>query len=226
MGLIAKDPGGNGYDPVEEGVFQAICYGIYDLGTQYSEKWNKSAHRVLITWEIPEQRIEVEKDGKKLSLPRAISKEYTLSLHAKAGLKKDLESWRGRTFTKEELSGFDLANILKANCMIQVLHSTRDDKTYANVSGIMPLMKGVERKAPENRTVLFSLADNNLIPEETPKWIADKIAAAKEYNNVPPKGLRAKENGNADSEDVPDWMKDAANAPLSDPGPVEDEIPF
>lgn len=223
MGLIAKDPGGNGYVPVEEGVFQAVCYGIYDLGTQYSEKWNKSAHRVLIVWEIPEQRIDIDRDDKTVNLPRAISKEYTLSLHAKAGLKKDLESWRGRTFTKEELSGFDLANILKANCMIQVLHTTKDDKTYANVVSIMPLMKGVEKKAPENPIVLFSLSDKKPIPETTPPWIATKIQAAAEWAGSPT-GLQAKASGNG--EDVPEWMKEACAAPMSEPGPVEEEIPF
>jgi hypothetical protein len=222
MGLIAKDPGGNGYDPVEPGVFQAVCYGIYDLGTQYSERWNKSAHRVLITWEIPEQRIEVEKDGKKLNLPRAISKEYTLSLHAKAGLKKDLESWRGRTFTKEELAGFDLSGILKANCMIQVLHTTRDDKTYANVSGIMPLMKGVKRKDPENKPVLFDLSDDGMIPDGTPKWVAEKIMAAKEWKG---EGLQGK-SGNEDDSTMPDWMKDAASQSPADPGPPEEDVPF
>lgn len=224
MGLVAKDPGGNGYDPVEEGVFQAICYGIYDLGTQYSEKWNKSAHRVLITWEIPEQRIEIEKDGQKCNLPRGISKEYTLSLHTKAALKKDLESWRGRTFSKEELAGFDLANILKANCMIQVLHTVRDDKTYANVAGIMPLMKGVEKRSPENQPVLFSLADKTPIPENTPKWVVEKIEAAKEWTGNG--GLQAKANGNGNDDEMPDWLKESANAPMSEPGPVEEEIPF
>lgn len=222
MALVAKDPGGNGYDPVEAGVFQAVCYGIYDLGTQYSERWNKSAHRVLIAWEIPEQRIEVEKDGKKLNLPRAISKEYTLSLHAKAGLKKDLESWRGRTFTKEELAGFDLANILKANCMIQVLHTTRDEKTYANVAGIMPLMKGAQRKDPETKPVIFDLSAGGMIPEGTPKWVAEKIMNAKEWTG---EGLQAK-SGNGDDSTMPDWMKDAASQSPAYPEPPEEDIPF
>jgi hypothetical protein len=224
MSLIAKDPGGTNYEPVPEGVFQAICYGIYDLGTQYNERWNKTAHRVIVAWEIPDSRIELEKDGKKLNLPRGISKEYTLSLHEKAALRKDLQNWRGRTFTKEELAGFDLANVLKANCMLQVLHATKDEKTYANVAAIMPLMKGVEKKAPENTPVLFSLSDKQPIPSSTPKWIVDKIQAAKEYTGGVA-GLQADNSGNGNDTEVPEWMKEAANAPLAEPGP-EEEIPF
>jgi len=135
MALTAKDPGGAGYTPPEEGVFQAVCYGLFDLGLQYSEKWDKTAHRVLLSWELPEQRMEIERDGKTLNLPRAISREYTLSLHKKAQLRKDLEAWRGRIFTAEELAGFDLQKILGSNCMIQVLHTKKDDKTYANITG-------------------------------------------------------------------------------------------
>jgi len=37
-----------------------------------------------------------------------ISKRYTMSLGEQSTLRKDLESWRGKKFTPEELQGFDL----------------------------------------------------------------------------------------------------------------------
>ena len=37
-----------------------------------------------------------------------LRKDYKNSLHEKAGLRKDLEAWRGRRFTDAELAGFDL----------------------------------------------------------------------------------------------------------------------
>jgi hypothetical protein len=221
MGLTAKDPGGTGYDPPSEGVFQAVCYGIYDLGNQFSEKWNKTAHRVLITWETPEQRIDVEKDGKTINLPRAISKEYTLSLHSKAQLRKDLETWRGRKFTKEELDGFDLQNILKANCMIQIMHSTKDGKTYANVAAIMPLMKNVPRLQPENPVKFFSFEDGRpVIPPDTPRWVIDKIENSNEWTGV------KSDNGDMGASEIPAWLKNQEQAALGDPPPVDEEIPF
>jgi hypothetical protein len=223
MSLTAKDPGGTSYEPIPEGVFQAVCYGIYDLGTQYNEKWNKTAHRVLITWETPENRIELEKDGKTVNLPRAISKEYTLSLHQKAQLKKDLENWRGRTFTKEELAGFDLQNILKANCMIQIIHTKKDDKTYANVSAIMPLMKQIAKLKPENPVKFFSFEDANpMIPADTPQWVIDKIQDAKEWT-----GEGKPDNGDAsDMPKTPAWLQQANDAPMAEPPPDDGEIPF
>jgi hypothetical protein len=218
MALTARDPGGNSYVPPEEGVFQAVCYGIYDIGTQYSEKWNKSAHRVIIAWEIPDARIELERDGKTINLPRGVSKEYTLSLHQKAQLRKDLETWRGRTFTKEELAGFDLSNILKANCMIQILHVKSNEKTYANVAAIMPIMKSLKVLKPENEIKFFSFEDKNQeIPENTPKWIVDKIQTADEWTGD------AQEDEDSATK-PPSWME--YGAPMGEPPPDEDSIPF
>ena len=181
MGLIANDKGGVDFDPIAQGVHQGICYGLFDLGTQFSEMFGKWAHKILLCWEIPEERIQIEKDGKKLDLPRAISKEYTLSLGTKSNLRKDLETWRGRAFTPDELSGFDVKNILGKNCLIQIIHQPKGDKIYANVASITPLMKGVTAKNPENPLKYFAFGDNMDIPEGTPEWIVKKIQASKEW---------------------------------------------
>ena len=179
MGIVAKD--GGGISPVPEGLFQAVCWAVYDLGTQFSEKWNKTARQALIIWEIPEERIEVEKDEKKVDLPRVVSKRYTLSLGDRALLRKDLESWRGKKFLPEELSGFDITKLVGVNCMIQIIHTIRDGKTYANISSIVPLVKGMEKLLPENKTRIFSMADGDSIPEDTPQWIIDLIKSSAEY---------------------------------------------
>jgi len=103
---------------------KAICYGVYDLGTQFNETFGNKNHKVLLQWELPEARIDIQKDGEDLNLPRAQSKIYTLSLHEKANLRKDLESWRGKSFTATELEGFDLKNLLGVDCQLQVIHKT------------------------------------------------------------------------------------------------------
>ena len=149
MGLTAKETGSGSFDPVPEGMHHAVCYGLYDLGTQYNEKFNKNVHQVLLVWELPDERISVEKEGEKKELLRSISKKYTLSLHEKAGLRKELEAWRGKSFTPEELQGFNLQALLKANCTLQVIHKHKNDKTYANIQSIVPLMKNMPKKPPE-----------------------------------------------------------------------------
>ena len=41
-------------------------------------------------------------------MPMTINKSYTVSLHDKASLRKDLAAWRGKDFSDEEAKGFDV----------------------------------------------------------------------------------------------------------------------
>jgi hypothetical protein len=180
MGLTAKDKGGGDFTPIPEDLHLAVCYGIWDIGTQFSERWEKSVHKVVIVWEIPKCRGDFERDGKTVNLPRAISKRYRLSLHKKADLRKDLESWRGRKFSEEELKGFDLKKLLGAPCQIQVLHNKVDDKVFANIAAITKAPPG-PKLTPENPLKFFSFEEVMDIPEGTPQWIIDLIKNAEEY---------------------------------------------
>jgi hypothetical protein len=212
MGLVAKENGGSNYPIIEAGMHQAVCIAVYDLGTQYNEKWNKRARKCTIIWELPDLRIEVDKDGQRLNLPRIISKRYTLSLHEKAELRKDLQSWRGRTFTEKELEGFDVSKLLGINCMIQVIHQQSDGKTYANISSIVPIMKSMQQVKPESKTVLFDMDASMDIPEDAPQWVKDLIRASDEYQAYA-------KNGGAGYADTPP-------AGFDDAPPPTDDLPF
>jgi len=178
MGLTARKPDSEDIEPIEAGVHQAICIRYYDLGTCYMEMFDKSARKVMIMWEIPDCRITIDNKD----LPRALSKEYTLSLHKKANLRIDLESWMGRIFTEKELEGFNLDNVLGINCMLNLIHKTNDRGTFANVASVMPLMKGMEKRKPENPLISFSFDDPEIeIPKGTPQWIEDKIKSSEEW---------------------------------------------
>ena len=179
MGLTAKDKPGGDLAPIPEDLHLAVCYGIWDIGTQFSERFGKS-HKVIIAWELPHCRGDFEKDGVKKNLPRAISKKYRLSLHKKADLRKDLESWRGRKFTDDELKGFDLKRLLAAPCQIQVLHNKVDDKTYANMAAITKAPPGT-KVTPENPIKFFSFEETQPIPSGTPEWVVDLIRQSQEY---------------------------------------------
>ena len=187
MGLMAKDSGGGDFNPVAEGVHNAVCYMVMDLGTHLDEKFGKRNHSILIGWEIPGERIEIEKDGRKQNLPRAISKKYTISLHEKSNLRKDLQTWRGKAFTDQELTGFDVKNVLGKSCMIQVIHNKKGDKIYANIVAIMPLQKGVPPLNTENPLRYYSIQDHrDLIPGGTPQWITDIIQKCDEWRGFGP----------------------------------------
>jgi len=186
MSLIAKENSGEGFEPIPTGVHHGLCYGIVDIGTQPGNEVLKYApsHKVVFLYEIPEERIEIEQEGRKVNLPRTVSSMYTLSLGKKAKLRPMLESWRGRPFTEAELEGFDLKNVLGANGLLNIIHTKKADKTYANISSVSPLMKGTPKRTTELPQIFFSLAecgDRIVVPNTLPDWIKAKIMQSAEY---------------------------------------------
>ena len=174
MGLTVSESGSKEFRRVPEGVHRAVCVWLYDLGTQHNAHYNKGQKQVLIGWQFPDERVEYEGEDK----PMMMSKTYTASLSEKAQLRKDLEAWRGRTFTPDELKKFDLKTIVGKCCQLQIVHVQRDGKTYANISSIMALPKGMPAFAPEGAVVCFDLDEGLPLPDGTPEWIATKIAAS------------------------------------------------
>lgn len=146
---------------------------------------SKSLRKIRITWELPDETaIFREEDGPQ---PFVISKDYTLSLYEKANLRRDLESWRGKQFTADELAGFDIFTLLGAACLISIIHMTKGDKTYANVSGISKLAKGMTCGKQVNPAVQFSIDDGkqSAVFLNLPEWLRKKIADCKEWNEAP-----------------------------------------
>lgn len=164
------------------GSHPARCYSVLDLGTQ-STPFGES-HKVRISWELPTEKAVF--DEKKGEQPFVVSKEYTLSLYEKANLRHDLESWRGKPFTEQQLSGFDIASLLGAPCLLAVLHKTTDkNKTYANVSAISALPKGMVVPAQINPSVQYSISEGRSDTfKALPEWLQKKIEGSAEFSET------------------------------------------
>ena len=216
--LIAKETSNN-VDPIPEGVHVGVCYSVVDVGTQYSEKFDKVSRKFVVTWEVPGCRVDVERGGKKVNLPRAISKKYTLSLADKAILRKDLEAWRGRAFTVEELKGFDVKQLIGAACQLQVIHTRKDSKLYANVGAIMALPKGVKAPKPENEPAFFTLGslDETLtLPATMPDWLKKMIQESREWEKLSSKVSKAPTKE----------MSEPSKAAVAESDATDDDVPF
>ncbi len=176
--------GGGDYELVPAGVYLARCYQMIDLGTQkvVSKQFGtKNVRQVMLYWEILQDddgKPVFMEDGKRVS---SISKTYTLSMHKKSGLRKDLDAWRGQPFTDAEADGFDITKLLGVFCKIQVVHNQSGDRTYANVSTIMNTKKTAKGV---NDLVGFSIEDPEMeVYESLPEWLQNKIAEAKEWSD-------------------------------------------
>lgn len=187
MGFIARG-GGQPFKQVPPGNFVARCYSLIDLGTQTSERFGNSAHKIRISWEVfgedeAGQPLTIERDGRQM--PMTVSSEYTLSLNDKALLRKVLASWRGKDFTADEAKGFDISKLLGAYCLLNVTNSEgANGKTYANVSGVTPLPKAMSASKPAGVHPLqqFDLDNPDMdLFESLPQFVKDKIESSPEW---------------------------------------------
>lgn len=178
--IISASTGGSSIAPLEAGTYPAICYGLVDIGWQYNEAYKKSSPKIIIMWEIPGETITI--DGEEKS--RVISQTYTVSLNEKATLRKDLTSWRGKDFTDEELKAFDIRSILNVPCLLNIIHKESNGRTYANISGIMKLPKGVKVPRGTMEPVVFDLDTSDLDEiKDLPEWIQKKIQESDTYKD-------------------------------------------
>ena len=188
MSLTAKDSGGGSFTPVAPGMHLARCYRIVDLGTQKSEYLGQIKHiqKVMIQFEVHGE----DENGKALVTakgePMSISKNFTLSLAEKATLRKDLQAWRGRDFTAEELRGFEVKNVLGQWAMITAAKSIGNNgKEYTNIVSINPVPSAIKKSGLPvgfNKLTMFVIKEPDMeIFETFGSSLKEKIANSPEW---------------------------------------------
>ena len=168
---------------LEAGVYVARCYSMIHIGTAEENILGKTKrlNKVRLYWELPSEMIIYNEE--KGEQPRAMSKEFTLSLHEKSNLRKFLEAWRGKSFNQKELDDFELTNLIGATCMITVIHKEgKDGNTYVEISSVSKIMKGVKCDDQINDSVIFGYDPFEQDVFDTfPDWIKEKIQRTDEY---------------------------------------------
>ena len=171
MALIAKESGGGGgeFTPVPQGMHLARCYRVIDLGTQESSYLGTVKHlpKVMVLFEVHGEDDSGNPIVTAKGEPMSISKNFTLSLGEMATLRKDLQTWRGREFTAEELRGFELKNVLGAWAMISVIKAMgANGKEYTNIAAILsvpPAIKKTGMPDGHNELKMFSIDEPDMV---------------------------------------------------------------
>lgn len=199
MGLTVSASGNSStFKSVPAGMHLARCYRIIDKGTQITNYKGKvgASPKVMIQFEVHSE----DADGNPLVTdkgePMTISKNFTASLAEKAILRQELENWRSVAFTKEELDGFKLKNILGAWAMLSIVKEPGSDgNDYTNISSINPVSSQIKKAGlptPHNPLKVFDLDDPDMELFETfgiktkevikasPEWNQKKKSAPKQ----------------------------------------------
>ena len=190
MSFIVEDKGGN-FERCPPGMHLGRCYRIVDLGTQKTEYMGeiKYLHKIMLGWEIHGS----DENGKPLKMndgrPFAIFKNYTLAWSEKANLRIDLQAWRGKAFTQEEMRKFDLKNILGAWCMLNIIERTgQNGNTYSNVSNVTPVPSVIKQSGlPQavNKNELFNLQEPDMALFDTfSDALKTKITSSPEWEKL------------------------------------------
>jgi hypothetical protein len=210
---LTVSSGESDYEVVPAGQHLAVCYRLVDAGTreeQYKDNPPKKRHVLFVYWELPEVKMG---DGR----PFTISKKYTLTLNENGTLFKDLKTWRGKSFTQEELKGFDLLNVLGVSALLEVEHS---DEGKARVVSVFKPDGGAKKTDTENEQQAFDIdeyakGDPKMIEifGSFPEWMQGMIEESFEVSAA------MKQASNSAS--TPSGGLDEFKKELS-----EDEIPF
>lgn len=142
MPLVIRE-GEQQFEPAPPGLHEAVCVDVVDLGIVPGKFGLK--RKLKLIWQLKMKN----KDGERFHARAS----YTQSLMEGSNLRRDLESWRGRSFTREELKEFDVEKLIGVNCQLSLKHnvSKSTGRTYAQVTVVLPPVKGGSLK-PENYT--------------------------------------------------------------------------
>ncbi len=172
-------------DLIPSGSHIARCYSMVHIGTV---KWEylgeqKQSDKIRLTWEFPkETKVFNEEKGEQ---PFVLSKEYNLSMHEKANLRKDLESWRGQAFTENEADNFDVTKLLGVPCMLSIIHkkSEKNGLIYDNIGNVSGIPQGINCPEQINPNFEFNYDDKFDLDwlSNQPDFIKEMIKSTPEY---------------------------------------------
>lgn len=184
MAILAENKGKQ-RELIPQGNYIARCYQMIEIGTvtEEFEGQTKTLKKVLIGWELPtELRVFDEAKGEQ---PMVKSNEYTLSMHEKAKLRGVLESWRGKAFSEDEAKGFDITKLIGATCMLNIIHKVTPNGTYANISSVTPIPKGLTCPDAINEPFILSYDVFDYAKfMGLPGWIKDKMDKTPEFTKA------------------------------------------
>ena len=168
------------FEVVPAGNHVARLYEIIHIGTiltvgQYGEKMQD---KIRLTFELCNEKKEFKAgEGEK---PFSISREFTYSFHSKGLLRPFVDGMTGTKMRDDEFP--DLEALLGEACLLNVVHDTKGDATYANIQNASPLARGMDAPPLFNKTRAL---DINSIPfdelDTLPEFIQKKMKSSEEY---------------------------------------------
>lgn len=126
MAITVSINSGKDFEPVSEGVHNAVLGDVVDKGMQQTAFGEK--HKVMFVWLTD----EADEDGK----TKYVFQSFTASLHEKATLRKAVKAIRlGKDIDGDS---FDIETLVGSQVQLVIQHNEANNgKVYANVASIL-----------------------------------------------------------------------------------------
>lgn len=185
--------GSSNFEAAPAGNFAAICNAVIDLGMQPGRgQYPDPKPAVYIRFELPTKRTKYQKDGVEIEGPMSIGRDFTASMSEKANVRKFIESWFGKKFANDTAAAdFDFKKLLGCKCLLNITHTEKGGKTYANIANATPIPEGMPTDFKQyNESLFFDLADNSThkVFDKLPEWLRKKIDARIDEEQKPASG--------------------------------------
>jgi len=189
--LTAPEPESN-YSPCPEGNHIARCFQIIDLGTRNITTGNFPGlkREVQFLFETPyETSVFDESKGQQ---PYYVRLKHTLYMTEKSNLRKMIQSWLGKKFTEEEAKYFNIFSLIGMTCQVNVVHSQKGTKTYANIVSVTPMAKGMNCPDAINPLLCYTpVSHDQEAFSKLPSFIQDEIKTSEEFKNYMAQGMES-----------------------------------
>ena len=162
---ISGESGGGDFPKLEPGIYHGTCYSIIDLGESDQEYKGvvSKKKRIHLGFEIteavdPSTNIVMTEDGR----PFGAFKTYTASTSELSTLRKHVESWRGKSYTDEEVNSFDITQMIGCTVKIEIGLTKKSDFGEGGNPKIVALREprdGIKKVETHNDIVLFDIDD-------------------------------------------------------------------
>ena len=163
-----------------EGAYPARCYQIIDKGTTFDEKWGNKKRKVQFLFELPTETAVFSED--KGEQPFYVKGVFNLTMGEKASLRKFIESWIGKKLTDAQAGDFDITKLLGHPGMINIGHTGKEDRVYANIMSISPLPKGLACPPAINELLAYDTTEHDeAVFNKLPDFLKDDIRKSDEW---------------------------------------------
>lgn len=161
----------------------AVCVTVADLGDQYSEKFKNTQRKVVFSFDIPSETVEMDGETR----PRQLSKRCTFSVSKRGTLNKMLNAWLNTNMSEQDLAELDLFDFAGKACQIRVTVS--EDGAHNNVEDVMALPKGMPAPMTDTQIITYDIDEDGFSGEKweaLPGWMRDTIEKSEQYQQNPP----------------------------------------